>query len=74
MSRLIAYFFDIPGGGRDNEAHAIFRKAGGHYVGAGTFLATGERDIEYDFSDELSRKRCRTALKNAGFRMKDIDK
>jgi hypothetical protein len=68
MIAITAYFYGPPDGPLDKTCHHIFEQHGGEFVGCGTFLLTGERDIEFKIPDKEVPS-CRAALKRAGFRL-----
>jgi hypothetical protein len=49
------------GGPLDKVCHNIFEQHGGEFVGCGTFLLTGERDIEFKIPDKEVPSRCTDA-------------
>ncbi len=65
---ITVYFFGGPGGMLDKAARHIFESHGGRNIGAGTFLPTGERDVEYDVPNDRVLA-CREALEKAGLRL-----
>jgi len=71
MTTITAYFTGLPGDDLDETCDAIFESYHAERIGAGTFLPTSERDVEYDVP-ESQAKACRKALKEAGFRLKSM--
>lgn len=63
-----AYFQGAAGSPLDKGARSIMAEKGGKFIGSGTFLGTGERDIQYGFSDRRSARVAVDALKKAGYR------
>ena len=53
----------------DKAAKAIMEDRGGQEIGAGTFMPTGERDIQYQIEDSKVDDAV-AALEKAGFRTK----
>lgn len=53
---------------RDAEAETIFIRHGGRSIGKGTFIPTGERDIQFRFDSEPAAYACKRDLIKAGFR------
>jgi hypothetical protein len=68
MTSITALFFDLPGSATDKVCHGIFETYGGEFVGAGTLLASGERDVQYFVPNDRAEE-CRATLKKAGFRL-----
>lgn len=66
---ITVYFFGGAGDPLDKAAKHIFRDHGGNPVGSGTFLPTGERDVEYDVPENRVMA-CREALVKAGLRLR----
>lgn len=60
--------YGIPYGSRDHYAEKIFQQFDGRQIGKGTLIETGERDIQYRFTDESKANDCNKALIEAGFR------
>lgn len=66
--KISAYFNGEPGGPHDKACESIFEARGGSFIGAGTTLVIGERDVRYDVPDDKAED-CKAALKKAGFRL-----
>jgi hypothetical protein len=73
MISITALFNGGPGDEQDNHCRAIFEGHGGVLVGSGTWLPTGERDVEY-VVPQGRLKACSAALEAAGYRLKLTEK
>lgn len=67
------YFHGRHGFEHDREARTILGRNGGEPIGAGTFLPTQERDIQYRFRDRAQAETAMAQLTTAGFRVKMQD-
>src|SRR5208282_4713278 len=52
MKSLSVYFFGQPGGELEKTLHRVLRRHRGKFIGQGTTLSTGERDVQYDVPDD----------------------
>jgi hypothetical protein len=72
MVNVTACFRAAPGSDRDKECHDIFKRNGGVFVGSGTSLETGDRDVEFEIPKE-NLAAVREALRNANFEIIDSE-
>ena len=68
MMTISANFIGLPGDAKDRRANEIFKKYRGRFGNTGTFMETGERDVEYDVPNKHADT-CVAELKAAGFKV-----
>lgn len=66
MKMVSAYFVDLETIDRGQQCREIFRRFGGVNGGSGTFILTGERDMQYDIPEDKVEP-LEKALLDAGF-------
>lgn len=71
MFDVFAYYMHGPAGfEHDEDVRAIMGKRGGRSIGAGTFIPTGERDMQFRYPDREAADNTETELKAKGYRTK----
>lgn len=66
MPTLSVSFTGYPGDEKDKLCHTIFREHGGKFEGAGTYIETAERDMQY-YVPKAKLIACKAAMMKAGF-------
>ena len=67
---VTAHFVGLPGDELDRRCHKIFEEHDGHVIGAGTLLATSEREVEGSIPEDRVEE-TQAALRAAGFRVSE---